>query len=170
MDLAYCRAGTAVEDLTAQLAAVRAAAVAEEFIYVDDKTSPIAHREGLTTLIAFARPGDRITVVTLDRLGCGLRETLSLVRYFTERGIFLRTLDRDLSLDTSTPGPGTDMAVALLTRLAHLERIYKSEHAAAARAARRAHGPTPGRRDQPGAATHVTSAQIQVGVLRPRLL
>lgn len=57
-----------------------------------------------------------------------------------------------LTADTSEPGPGTDMAIALLAMLAQMERIYMLERAAGARAAKEAHGlPTgrPAKRDHP---------------------
>ena len=40
-----------------------------------------------------------------------MRETLNLVHDLTQRGIFLRTLGDKLAVDTSDPGPGTDMAI-----------------------------------------------------------
>ena len=76
-------------------------------------------RDGLTALLGFTRPGDRINLLTLDRLGRNMRETLNLVHDLTQRGIFLRTLGDKLAVDTSDQGPGTDMAIALLAMFAH---------------------------------------------------
>ncbi|MEU0822190.1 hypothetical protein [Streptomyces mirabilis] len=59
---------------------------------------------------------------------------------------------KSLTADTSEPGPGTDMAIALLAMPAQMERIYMLERAAGARAAKEAHGlPTgrPAKRDHP---------------------
>src|SRR5260221_1193320 len=111
MDLAYCRVSTTAQDLARQIDAMRATGVAEEHIYVDKRTGANMDREGLTALLGFARPGDRINVLTLDRLGRNMRETLNLVHDLTERGVFLRTLGDKLAVDTSEPGPGTDMAI-----------------------------------------------------------
>ena len=113
-----------------------AAGVAEEHIYVDKRTGATMDRGGLTALLGFARPGDRINLLMLDRLGGHMRETLNLVHDLTQRGIFLRTLGDKLAGDTSDPGPGTDMAIALLAMFAQMERIYMLERAAGARAAR----------------------------------
>src|SRR5260370_7646630 len=74
-----------------------------------------------------------------------MRETLSLVHDLTQRGIFLRTLGDKLAVDTSDPGPGTDMAIALLAMFAQMERIYMLERAAGARAAKQARGLPTGR-------------------------
>ncbi|MGW6521677.1 recombinase family protein [Streptomyces sp. NPDC054962] len=73
-DLAYCRVSTTAQDLARQIDAMRAADVAEEHIYVDKRTGANMDREGLTALLGFARPGDRINVLTLDRLGRNMRE------------------------------------------------------------------------------------------------
>ncbi|MCX4426022.1 hypothetical protein [Streptomyces mirabilis] len=57
-----------------------------------------------------------------------------------------------LTADTSEPGPGTDMAIALLAMPAQMERIYMLERAAGARAAKEVRGlPTgrPAKRDHP---------------------
>jgi hypothetical protein len=44
------------------------------------------------------------SLLTLDRLGRNLRETLNLVHDLTQRGIFLRTLGDKLAVDTSSAG------------------------------------------------------------------
>lgn len=75
-------------------------------------------REGLTALLGLARPGDRINVLTLDRLGRNMREILNFVHDLSERGVFLRTLGDKLAVDAGEPGPGTDMAIALLAMFA----------------------------------------------------
>ncbi|MET8029676.1 recombinase family protein [Streptomyces avermitilis] len=48
--------------------------------------------------------GDRINVLTPDRLGRNMREALNLVHDLTERSIFLRTLGDKLAVDTSGTG------------------------------------------------------------------
>jgi DNA invertase Pin-like site-specific DNA recombinase len=46
-------------------------------------------RPGLTELLAYARTGDTLAVVRLDRLGRSLGELLSTVKMLRERGIAL---------------------------------------------------------------------------------
>lgn len=113
----------------------------------------------LTALFGFARPGGRINLLTLDRLGRNMRETLNLVHDLTQRGIFLRTLGDKLAVDTSDPGPGTDMAIALLAMFAQMERIYMLERAAGARAAKQARGLPTGRPAKLNATTRAGAAQ-----------
>jgi len=159
MDLSYCRVSTTAQDLTRQIDAMRAAGVAEEHIYVDKRTGATMDRDGLAALLGFARPGDRINLLTLDRLGRNMRETLNLVHDLTQRGIFLRTLGDKLAVDTSDPGPGTDMAIALLAMFAQMERIYMLERAAGARAAKQARGLPTGRPAKLNATTRAGAAQ-----------
>ncbi|SEL32290.1 recombinase family protein [Streptacidiphilus jiangxiensis] len=169
MDLGYCREGGDGDDLARQLDAIRGAAVPAERIYVDAKPGHGGQRDGFNALLRAAKPGDRVTLARLDRLGCSLRETLSLAGDLSERGIFLRTLDPALALDTSVPGPATDMALAMLVRLATLGRDYRSEHAATARAARPARRPVRDRREV--RSEPVPAATLpRVGALPPRLV
>ena len=159
MDLSYCRVSTTAQDLTRQIDAMRAAGIAGEHIYVGKRTGATMDRDGLTALLGFARPGDRINLLTLDRLGRNMRETLNLVHDLTQRGIFLRTLGDKLAVDTSDPGPGTDMAIALLAMFAQMERIYMLERAAGARAARQARGLPAGRPAKLNATTRAGAAR-----------
>lgn len=159
MDLAYCRVRTTAQDLDRKIDAIRDAGVAEEHIYVDKRTGANMDREDLRALLGFARPGDPINVLTLDRLGRNLRETLNLVHDLTERGVFLRTLGDRLAVDTSEPGPGTDMAIVLLAMFAQMERIYMRERAAGARAAKEARGLPTGRPAKLNATTRAGAAR-----------
>ena len=104
MDLSYCRVSTTAQDLTRQIDAMRAAGIAEEHIYVDKRTGATMDRDGLTALLGFARPGDRISLLTLDRLGRNMRETLNLIHDLTQRGIFLRTPRRQARRGHQRPG------------------------------------------------------------------
>jgi DNA invertase Pin-like site-specific DNA recombinase len=155
MDLAYCRVSTTAQDLTRQIDVMRAAGIAGEHLYVDKRTGANMDRDGLTALLGFARPGDRISLLTLDRLGRNMRETLNLVHDLTQRGIFLRTLGDKLAVDTSD----TDMAIALLAMFAQMERIYMLERAAGARASKEARGLPAGRPAKLNATTRAGAAQ-----------
>ena len=155
MDLSYCRVSTTAQDLTRQIDAMRAAGVAEEHIYVDKRTGATMGRDGLTALLGFARPGDRINLLTLDRLGRNMRETLNLVHDLTQRASSAPLA----TAPTSDPGPGTDMAIALLAMFAQMERIYMLERAAGARAAKQARGLPTGRPAKLNATTRAGAAQ-----------
>jgi DNA invertase Pin-like site-specific DNA recombinase len=147
MDYGYARVSTTAQDLTRQIDALKAAGIPEQLIWTDKRTGATMDREGLADLLRRVPPhgGHRISVVTLDRLGRNMRECLNLAHDLTERGIGLRTLGDKIPVDTSVPGPASDMAIALLAMFAQMERIYMLERAAGARAAKEARGLPTGR-------------------------
>lgn len=159
MDLGYARVSTSAQDLTRQLDVLNAEGIGDEHLFVDKRTGATMERDGLKKLLAYARPGDRINVLTLDRLGRNMRETLNLVHELTEKGIHLRTLGDKLAVDTSVPGPGTDMAIVLLSMFAQMERIYMLERAAGARAAKESRGLPTGRPAKLNATLRAAAAQ-----------
>src|SRR6516162_11380704 len=59
-------------------------------------------RPGLEALLAYARKGDTLSVVRLDRLGRSLSELLATVAMLKERGIALLSLEEQI--DTKSAG------------------------------------------------------------------
>ncbi|MFC4912990.1 recombinase family protein [Actinomadura gamaensis] len=147
MDFGYARVSTTAQDLTRQIDTLKGAGVPEELIWSDRRTGATVARDGLEDLLRRVPPhaGHRVTVVTLDRLGRNMRECLNLAHELTEQGIGLRTLKDQIPVDTSVPGPGADMAIALLAMFAQMERTYMLERVASARAAKEARGLSAGR-------------------------
>ena len=143
--LAYCRVSTTAQHLDRQLAAMEAAEVAPERIFVDKRSGATTQREGLQALLAYARPGDVVLVYTLDRLGRSLRDTLNLVHDLRERGIGLRTIADPIPIDTTDDSPTAGLALSLLALFSELERVYNAERVAHARAVREAKGGRVGR-------------------------
>ncbi len=77
-----------------------------ERVYIDKKTGTNVERDGLSQLLAYARPGDTIVVHTLDRIGRNLREVLNLVHDLAERGIGVRSLADPLPINITDDGMG----------------------------------------------------------------
>jgi DNA invertase Pin-like site-specific DNA recombinase len=98
-------------------------------------------RPGLATLLDYARDGDTVVVVALDRLGRSLAGVVRTVETLRERGVMLRSL-RD-SIDYSTPVGR--MVAGIFASLAEYERELIHERAAVARQAARARGKQTGR-------------------------
>jgi hypothetical protein len=86
------RVSTAKQDLDRQIDALIAAGIAPERIYLDERSRVIVERPGLRELIGYARDGDLIIVLPLERLGRTVRDTLDLVHDLSARGIGMRTL------------------------------------------------------------------------------
>ena len=69
-------------------------------MFTDVRSGRNMDRPGLQELLAYARKGDTLAVVRLDRLGRSLGELLTTVTMLKERGIALLSLEE--KIDTSS--------------------------------------------------------------------
>ena len=134
--LGYARVSTGHQSLDAQIDDLTTAGVDRERIY-DDKltgTSTKEQRAGLAALLGYARPGDTIMVIGIDRLGRSAAEVMATIKELLDKEIVIRSLRE--GVDSSTP---TGRAVlGIMASLAELELELGRERRAAAKAARRA--------------------------------
>ncbi|KKE98215.1 recombinase family protein [Mycolicibacterium obuense] len=116
--LGYAMAGRPSPDLAEQLAELAASGVDSRRIFTDRAAgSADKVRPGLLALQSYARPGDVVVVVSLDRLGRSAAEVAQIVADLTSRAITVRCLAN--GLDTAS---ATGRAVAeVLTELAVLD-------------------------------------------------
>jgi DNA invertase Pin-like site-specific DNA recombinase len=123
--LGYATASNGEQNLERQLAALAAAGVDQRRIFTDkffgsaDKV-----RAGLHAMLSYARSGDTVVVVALDRLGRSVAEVTQTVADLTERGITLRALKEGLDTATAT---GRHVA-AILSTLAELDLEHGRQH------------------------------------------
>ena len=110
-------------------------------VFTDVVSGKRFDRPGLTELIDHARPGDRLCVTRLDRLGRSLRELLETVDALKARGIHLVSLEE--RLDTSSAAG--ELVFHVFGAIAHFERRLISERTRDGIAAARKRGRTPGR-------------------------
>jgi DNA invertase Pin-like site-specific DNA recombinase len=109
---------------------------------ISAQVPPRASSGPAAALLDYARPGDAIVVVGIDRLGRNAAEVMTTtVRELGERGIVLRSLRE--GIDTSNPTGRT--VAGVLASLAELELELAKERRTAARDARRARGQPIGR-------------------------
>lgn len=139
--LGYARVSTTHQTLDQQQDALTAAGVQVERIYSDKLSGARSDRPGLAALLDYARPGDEIVVVGIDRLGRNAAEVMLTIRDLMERGITLRSLRE--GVDTSTAAGR--MLAGVLASLAELELELGRERRAASREARTARGVSNGR-------------------------
>lgn len=134
--LGYARVSTGHQSLDAQTDALTAAGVDPARVYSDKLTgtSPREQRAGLAAVLDYARPGDTIVVVGIDRLGRNAAEVMLTVRDLAERGITLRSLREGIDTSNATGR----MIAGVLASLAELELELQRERRAASRAARKA--------------------------------
>lgn len=134
--LAYARVSTGHQSLDQQRDALIGAGVPADRVYTDalTGTSVREQRPGLTALLEYAREGDTIVVVGVDRLGRSVAEVMSTIRDLLARGIVIKALRE--GVDSSTP---TGRAVmGIMASLAELELELGKERRTAAKAARKA--------------------------------
>jgi len=98
-------------------------------------------RPGLDALLAYARDGDTVAVVRLDRLGRSLAELLATVASLKERGIGLVSLEE--KIDTNSAAG--ELVFHVFGAIAHFERRLIAERTKDGIAAARARGKRPGR-------------------------
>ena len=99
--LGYARVSTGHQLLDQQLDALAAAGV-EGRVFTDTMSGTRDDRPGLAELMAYARAGDTVTVVALDRLGRSLSGIVQTVKTLGERRILLRSLREGVDTSTST--------------------------------------------------------------------
>ena len=110
-------------------------------VFTDIVSGKRFDRPALAELIDHARPGDRLCIIRLDRLGRSLRELLETVDGLKARGIHLISLEE--RLDTSSAAG--ELVFHVFGSIAHFERRLISERTRDGIAAARKRGRTPGR-------------------------
>lgn len=137
--LGYVRVSTSKQTTDQQRDALEAAGVTRIF---EDVVSGAKHdRPGLTALMEYAREGDTITVVALDRLGRSMTHVILTIEELQSRGILVRSLREGVDFSQ----PVGKMLAGIFAALAEYERALIRERADAAREAARKRGRQTGR-------------------------
>jgi DNA invertase Pin-like site-specific DNA recombinase len=141
--LGYARVSTTHQSLDQQIDALTAVGVDPARVYTDklSGTATRTQRPGLAALLDYAREGDAIVVVGIDRLGRNAAEVMTTILDLGERAIVLRSLRE--GIDTSNAAGR--MVAGVLASLAELELELGKERRTASRDARRARGQSIGR-------------------------
>jgi DNA invertase Pin-like site-specific DNA recombinase len=137
--LGYARVSTQEQDLEGQrLRLERAGAIK---IFEDVISGKNFKRAGLDAMLSYARKGDIICVVRLDRLGRSLKELLETVERFKQQGIDLMSLEE--KIDTSSAAG--ELVFHVFGAIAHFERRLIAERTKDGIAVARSRGKHPGR-------------------------
>ncbi len=137
--IGYARISTRHQTLDQQRDALVAAGAQK--IFTDVMSGTRDDRPGLAALLDYAREGDAVVVVALDRLGRSLTGIIQTVQTLTERGVLLRSLREGIDYST----PVGRMLAGIFGALAEYERSLIAERAEAAREAARVRGQRVGR-------------------------
>lgn len=138
-NLGYVRVSTSKQSTDQQRDALEAAGVTR--IWEDVMSGSRSDRPGLKALLEYAREGDIITVVALDRLGRSMTHVILTIEELQARGILLRSLREGVDFSQ----PLGKMLAGIFASLAEYERALIRERADAAREAARARGKQTGR-------------------------
>ena len=138
--LGYARVSTPAQDLEGQRRRLREEAGAIR-VFDDVVSGRTFERPGLEALIDYAREGDTVCVVRLDRLGRSLRELLETVERFKAAGLEFRSLEERLD----TASAAGELVFHVFGAIAHFERRLIVERTRDGLKAARARGAKPGR-------------------------
>lgn len=119
--LGYARVSTHTQDLDAQTHRLKERGAIR--VFEDIVSGRTFDRPGLKALIDYARPGDIVCVVRLDRLGRSLRELLETVEMLKQEQIDLLSLEE--KIDTSSAAG--ELVFHVFGAIAHFERRLIAE-------------------------------------------
>src|SRR3954454_12955035 len=142
--LGYARVSTGDQDVAGQT--MRLAEAGAIKVYSDIRSGKPMERPGLEALLAYARKGDTLSVVRLDRLGRSLGELLTTVAMLKERGIALLSLEE--RIDTNSAAG--ELVFHVFGAIAHFERRLIAERTKDGIAATLLHGSAGWRRELGG--------------------
>jgi DNA invertase Pin-like site-specific DNA recombinase len=137
--LGYARVSTGDQDVAGQTMRLTQAGALK--VFTDVRSGRAMERPGLAALLDYAREGDILAVVRLDRLGRSLAELLATVAMLKARGIALLSLEEKIDT-TSAAG---ELVFHVFGAIAHFERRLIAERTKDGIAAARARGKRPGR-------------------------
>jgi DNA invertase Pin-like site-specific DNA recombinase len=137
--LGYARVSTGDQDVAGQTMRLTEAGAIK--VFSDIRSGKTMERPGLEALLAYARKGDTLSVVRLDRLGRSLGELLTTVAMLKERGVALLSLEE--RIDTNSAAG--ELVFHVFGAIAHFERRLIAERTKDGIAAARARGRRPGR-------------------------
>ena len=119
--LGYARVSTGDQDVAGQTMRLTEAGAIK--VFSDIRSGKTMERPGLEALLAYARKGDTLSVVRLDRLGRSLGELLTTVAMLKERGIALLSLEE--RIDTNSAAG--ELVFHVFGAIAHFERRLIAE-------------------------------------------
>jgi DNA invertase Pin-like site-specific DNA recombinase len=140
MDIGYARVSTKDQDLSLQLEALKKSGC--EKVYEDKISGTKTSRKGLILAMEVLRPGDRLVVWKLDRLGRNVKDLVAMVGELEQQAIHFKSLTDNI--DTSTPSGRFFFHV--MASLAQMERELMVERTKAGLDAARKRGRTGGRK------------------------
>lgn len=135
--LGYARVSSASQNLERQRAALHEAGV--QRMWEDTITGATRDRPALNQALDYAREGDLLVVVSMDRLARSVPDLHSIVSTLTDRGVAVRFLKENQTY-TAHSDPTSRFMLSILGAVAQLERELIRERQADGIAAAKARG------------------------------
>ncbi len=156
--LGCARVSTGDQDVTGRAMRLEQAGAAR--VFTDVRSGRTMDQPGSAALFGYARRGDALAVVRLDRLGRSLAELLATVAMLKERGIAFVSLEERID----TGSAAGELVFHVFSAIAHFERRLIAERTKDGILAARARGKRPGRqpldRDKIAAALKLVAAGL----------
>ena len=158
----YMRISTKEQKFDLQQDALRAAGVAERYLYHDVASGAKQARPGLAACLKALHPGDTLVVWKLDRIARSLLHLLEILQDLQDRQVELRILEGVGAQMTPSTSEGK-LFLSMLGVFAEFERTLIRERVVAGLVAARARGHTGGRRPKLSAAQHRQAQSLKRG-------
>jgi DNA invertase Pin-like site-specific DNA recombinase len=129
----YIRVSTVSQSLDRQVDALTEAGIDADDVFSDKISGTKERRAGLDDLLSRVRPGDSITVHSLDRLGRSALHVFQTIADLEGRGVTVHSLKESEAALTGATG---EFVRKLMVLVAELERNMNAERVAEARAAK----------------------------------
>jgi len=114
--------------------------IIDEFIEVTISSRKKKEFREINETIEKLNSGDTLLVYALDRLGRSTLETLAIIDEIKNKGIILKIVKENITIDKNISNPMNDMMMTMLSAFADLERSFISERVKAGLEARKAKG------------------------------
>lgn len=122
--LGYTRVSSLDQNNDRQLDALSKAGVTK--IFEDDITGVVVDRPGLNALKAYAREGDIVVILSMDRLARNLIEFRRCVDEFTSKGVSIRFIKENITI-TGDDSPMSVLFLSMMGAFAEFERSFIRE-------------------------------------------
>ena len=139
MKIGYARVSTEDQNLDSQIDALKKEGCDD--IFSEKVSGASSEREALKKVLTMLREGDTLVVYKLDRLGRTVKQLVSLIEQFQEKGIQFKSI-KD-TIDTATPNGR--FFFHIMSAFSELERELIRERTQSGLSAARARGKQGGR-------------------------
>lgn len=140
MNMFYARVSTADQNLERQTEEAENGNY--DKLYVDKLSGKNTDRPGLKSMMANLRPGDTVTVLSIDRLGRNTKDIINIVQQIKDVGCVFKCLSPSFSSDDAFG----QFFIVILSAIAEMERNMILERQRQGIAIARAYGKYKGRK------------------------